>query len=191
MKELSLNILDIVENSVKAKATLTEISIVEKDEKLVLTITDDGTGMTGEILEGVTDPFYTTRTTRSVGLGLPLLKLEAEMTGGSLEISSTHISQDCENHGTKVRAVFYKNHIDCIPLGDTVETIATLIQGHPDTDFLFTHKGEGFEIGLDTRELRVVLEGVPLNEYEVIKWIKEYLNEQYISVGGKENEIIG
>ena len=180
MKELSLNILDIAENSVKAKANLTEISVTETEDKLVLTITDDGTGMTSEILKTVTDPFYTTRTTRSVGMGLPLLKLEAEMTGGSMEITSVHTSKDSVNHGTKVKAVFYKNHIDCIPLGDTVETVATLIQGHPDTDFLFTHTGEGFEVRLDTRELREVLDGVPLNTFEVIKWIKEYLNEQYI-----------
>ena len=181
MKELALNILDIAENSVKAKATLTEISIEETGEKLILTFTDNGTGMTEEVLKTVTDPFYTTRTTRKVGMGLPLLKLEAEMTGGSLEVTSKHISEDSINHGTKVCAVFYKNHIDCTPLGDVVETVATLIQGHPDTDFLFTHKIGEKEISLDTRELRTVLEGVPLNTYEVIKWIKEFLNEQYIN----------
>lgn len=179
MKELSLNILDIAENSVKAKATLTEIAIEEIDDKLILTITDNGCGMTDEVLKTVTDPFYTTRTTRKVGMGLPLLKLEAEMTGGSMEISSAHESVSQDSHGTKVKAIFYKNHIDCVPLGDTVETIATLIQGHPDTDFLFAHIFDGKEVRLDTRELREVLEGVPLNTYEVIKWIKEYLNEQY------------
>ncbi len=179
MKELSLNVLDITENSVKAGATLTEISVNESGEKLELIIKDNGCGMTSEVLETVTDPFYTTRTTRKVGLGLPLLKLEAEMTGGEMTVESTHISQSEENHGTKVRAVFYKNHIDCIPLGDIVETVATLIQGHPDTDFLFTHNYGGGEAVLDTRELRQVLEGVPLNTYEVIKWIKEYLKEQY------------
>ena len=180
MKELSLNILDIAENSVKANATLTEIFINEDNDRLVLTIKDNGCGMTEETLKTVTDPFYTTRTTRKVGMGLPLLKLEAEMTGGSMEIESTHISVNPENHGTSVKVVFYKNHIDCIPLGDTVETIATLIQGHPDTDFLFSHNSADREVRLDTRELREVLEGVPLNTYEVIKWIKEYLKEQYI-----------
>lgn len=180
MKELSLNILDIAENSVKAGATLTEISIEETKEKLILTITDDGCGMTEETVKGVTDPFYTTRTTRKVGMGLPLLKLEAEMTGGSLTVESKHVSTDTENHGTTVCATFIKSHIDCTPLGDVVESVATLIQGHPDTDFLFSHKFDGGEACLDTRELRVVLEGVPLNTYEVIKWIKEYLKEQYI-----------
>lgn len=181
MKELSLNILDITENSVKAGATLTEISIEEDNDRFILTILDDGCGMTEETLKTVTNPFYTTRTTRKVGMGLPLLKLEAELTGGSLEITSKHFSEFPEEHGTKVCAVFYKNHIDFTPLGDVVASITTLIQGHPDTDFLFIHKTGDKEIRLDTRELRVILEGVPLNEYEVIKWIEEYLNEQYIN----------
>ncbi len=106
MKELALNILDIAENSVKAKATLTEILIEETADTITLTFKDDGTGMTEEVRRTVTDPFYTTRTTRKVGLGLPLLKLEAEMTGGSLEVSSRHISVDEINHGTTVCAVF-------------------------------------------------------------------------------------
>lgn len=180
MKELSLNILDIAENSVKAKASLTEISIDEDKERLIITITDDGCGMTEETLKTVTDPFYTTRTTRKVGMGLPLLKLQSEQTGGSLVIESKHISNYPDNHGTKVCATFYKNHIDCTPLGDVVASIITLIQGHPDTDFLFTHNYENGQAVLDTRELRLVLEGVPLNTYEVIKWIEEYLKEQYI-----------
>lgn len=182
MKELSLNILDITENSVKAGATLTEISLNESEEKIVLTITDNGCGMTDEILKTVLNPFYTTRTTRKVGMGLPLLKLAAEQTGGGLEISSKHIEKFPNDHGTKVLATFHKNHIDCAPLGDVVETVKTLIQGHPDTDFLFTHKTESGEVVLDTRVLRETLEDVPLNTYEVIKWIEEYLREQYSEI---------
>ena len=180
MKELSLNILDIAENSVKAGASLTEISIEETDDKLILTITDNGCGMTDEVLKSVTDPFYTTRTTRKVGMGLPLLKMEAELTGGSLKVSSRHFSQCPDEHGTCVCAEFNKNHIDFTPLGDVVSTITTLIQGHPEKDFLFTHTFMDKEISLDTRELRLVLEDVPLNTYEVIKWIEENLNEQYL-----------
>ncbi len=176
MKELSLNILDITENSVKAGAALTEISITEKDDTLILTIKDDGCGMSDEILKTVENPFYTTRTTRKVGLGIPLLKLAAEQTGGNVKIVS---STQSHNHGTTVTALFFKNHLDFTPLGDIKETVVTLIQGHPDTDFLFIHKCDNGEVKLDTRELRVVLEGVPLDTYEVIVWIKEYLNEQY------------
>lgn len=179
MKELSLNILDIAENSVKAGASLTEIKIDEDEERLTLTITDDGCGMTAEVLKSVTDPFYTTRTTRKVGMGIPLLKLEAEMTGGKLEITSRCDSEYPDSHGTDVKAVFNKKHIDFTPLGDVSESIATLIQGHPETDFLFTHNTGGKRIALDTREIKRILDGVPINSYEVINWIKEYLNEQY------------
>ncbi len=176
MKELSLNILDVAENSVKANAALTEILLDETDETLTLVIKDNGCGMTEDVVKSVTDPFYTTRTTRKVGMGVPLLKLAAEQTGGSFKIVS---SVSPENHGTSVTAVFYKNHIDFTPLGDVVSSVTTLIQGHPDTDFLFKHtKGEN-QVLLDTRELRGVLEGVPLNSYEVIKWTEEYLKEQY------------
>ena len=180
MKELSLNILDITENSVKAKATLTEIYINENEDKLVLKIIDNGTGMTEDVLRGVTDPFYTTRTTRKVGMGLPLLKMAAEMTGGKLTVDSKHFSIYPENHGTIVCAEFIKNHIDYTPLGDVVSTITTLIQGHPDTDFLFRHTFGEKEVSLDTRELRLVLDDLPLNTYEVIKWIEENLKEQYL-----------
>ncbi len=180
MKELSLNLLDAAENSVKAGATLTELLLTEEQNRLIMTIRDDGCGMSAEIIEKVTDPFYTTRTTREVGLGVPFLKMEAEQTGGSLTITSTESSVDPVCHGTTMTAVFYTDHVDFIPLGDVVSTMTTLIQGHPDTDFLFTHKTEKGEVGLDTRELRQVLgEDVPLGEYEVIKWIEAYLKEQY------------
>ena len=176
MKELSLNILDITENSVKAGATLTEISIIENGDTLTIVIKDDGCGMSYEILKTVENPFYTTRITRKVGLGIPLLKMAAEQTGGSVKIvSNTNVA----THGTTVTANFFKNHLDFTPLGDIKETIVTLIQGHPDTDFLFIHQTQLGEVKLDTRELRAVLEGVPLDTYEVIVWIKEYLNEQY------------
>jgi len=181
MKELSLNVLDIAENSVKAGATLTEIYIDEQIGETVLTIVDDGCGMTKEILENVTNPFCTTRTTRNVGLGLPLLKLAAEQTGGDLKIVSRHKDEFPDTHGTTVTARFINNHIDYTPLGDIVSTITTLIHGHPDTDFFFRHKTEKREVSLDTRELRAVLEDVPLNSFEVISWIKEFLSEQYLS----------
>jgi anti-sigma regulatory factor (Ser/Thr protein kinase) len=175
MKELSLNILDITENSVKAGATLTEISITESGNKLVISIKDDGCGMSEDIVRSVVDPFYTTRTTRKVGMGVPLFKMAAEQTGGKLEISS----DTGEDHGTTVTAYFYTDHLDFTPLGDVISTVTTLIQGHPDTDFLFTHLIDDKEIRLDTRELRSVLEGVPLNTYDVLEWIRGYLEEQY------------
>lgn len=181
MKELSLNILDIVENSVKAGASLTEILLTEQEGVLTLTVKDDGCGMSEETVKHVTDPFYTTRTTRAVGLGLPLLKLEAQQTGGDVTVTSRDRATYPDTHGTEVTAVFHTDHIDCPPLGDIPATVMTLIQGHPDTDFLFSHQKDGKEVRLDTRELREVLEGVPLDSFEVLQWIQGYLNESYDS----------
>ena len=115
-------------------------------------------------------------------MGIPLLKFAAEQTGGNIKIESIHESISPDSHGTTVTAVFYKDHIDFTPLGDVVSTITTLIQGHPEVDFLFTHTGEGFSILLDTREIREVLDSVPLDTFEVLLWIKENLAEQYNSI---------
>ena len=179
MKELSLNVLDIVENSTKAGATLVEISISESEKELKIEITDDGVGMTSEILDSVTNPFCTTRKTRRVGLGIPLFKLAAEQTGGGFRISSKHIDEYPDSHGTVVSATFSKEHIDFTPLGDIISTIVTLIQGHPSVDFLFTHTNKDKSIRLDTRELREVLGDTPLDSFEILIWIRDYLTEQY------------
>ena len=180
MKELSLNILDIVENSVKAGASLTQILLDQSATTLTITVEDDGCGMTEETVRRVTDPFYTTRTTRPVGLGLPLLKLEAEQTGGSLTVTSRHESVCPKDHGTRVSALFRTDHIDCPPLGDVIATVTTLIQGHPDTDFLFRHsRPAGEPVELDTRQLREILGEVPLDSYEVLQWIQGFLTEAY------------
>lgn len=178
MKEISLNILDIAENSVKAGAALTEIAVDETEDTLTLKIRDNGCGMSAETLKAVTDPFYTTRTTRKVGMGLPLLKMEAEQTGGKFAITSKSESEYPKDHGTEVTAVFNKKHIDYTPLGDVASSIVTLIQGHPDTDFLFTHNSGNKSVTLDTRELRAVLEEVPLNSYEVLDFINNFLREE-------------
>lgn len=191
MKELSLNILDVAENSVKAGASLTQILLTERDNVLVLEIVDDGCGMSEDVVRSVVDPFYTTRTTRKVGMGIPLLKLACEQTGGSLQISSVTEEADPVAHGTHVRATFYTDHIDFTPLGDVSASVLTLIQGHPDTDFLFRHEKDGRVVKLDTRELREVLEDVPLNSYDVLEWIRGSLQEQYeeLSVdGGQDGE---
>lgn len=179
MKEISLNILDIAENSVKAKASNIAISIIENNEKLSFSILDDGVGMEKDFLEKVTNPFTTTRTTRPVGLGIPLLKMSAEQTGGSFNIESKYIKDFPNNHGTLTSATFYKNHIDFTPLGNIIETVVTLVQGNPDIDFIFTHKIKDKTISLDTKELKNILGDVPLNNIEVVLWIKEYLGEQY------------
>ena len=179
MKDLSLNLLDIAENSVKAGATLTQLLLTQESSILTFQVVDDGCGMTEEILKGVTDPFYTTRTTRKVGLGLPLLRMAAEQTGGTMEVESRHRDAYPDNHGTVVTAVFHTDHIDCPPVGDLVATVTTLIQGHPDTDFHFVHTIGEKQVELDTRQLREILGEVSLAEYEVLQWISGYLSDQY------------
>ncbi len=180
MKELSLNILDVAKNSVVAGASLIEISLVT-DERgwLTLRICDNGCGMNEETLKHVTDPFYTTRTTRKVGLGLPLLKLAAEQTGGTLRLQS---SVEKGSSGTKLEATFDTNSIDCMPLGDIISTICILIAGSPDIDFDFSDVSPKRSVFLKTKELRGVLgEEISLAEPEIQQWMQEYLQEQYTS----------
>ena len=135
--------------------------------------------MTQDQLDKLANPFFTTRKTRKVGLGIPFLKMLAEMTGGGVEITSVHESAG-EQHGTTTQATFGKHHIDFIPLGDMTETIKTLIQGSPEIDFEYLHKTEQGEVTLSTRELREVLgEDISLGEPEILSWIGSYLEEQY------------
>jgi len=183
MKELSLNVLDIAMNSVKAGAQNIGITIDETETELVFSVSDDGCGMTQDFLSRITDPFCTTRNTRKVGMGIPFLKLMAEQTGGYIKIDSRAEAEYPDSHGTVTEAHFNKKHIDCLPLGDIVSTVFTLIQGSPDIDFEFSHKihGKG-EILLSTKSLREVLGDVRLDCPEVILWIKEYLDEQYTEV---------
>ena len=178
MKEISLNILDVTKNSVRAGATKIGIDLLTDEQgMLVLTITDNGCGMDEEMVRNVTDPFCTTRTTRKVGLGLPLLKMAAEQTGGGLSIVS---STEKGKSGTELRAVFDTKSIDCMPMGDIVSTVCILIAGNPEIDFVFSDKTEKRSVFLNTAELRDVLGDVSLAEPEVQSWISEYLKEQYI-----------
>jgi len=138
--------------------------------------------MTEDVRLRLTDPFYTTRTTRKVGMGIPLLKLAAEQAGGGVEIETRHFSTSPDAHGTSVRAFFKKNVIDFTPLGDVISTVSTLIQGHPDIDLYFEHNISEGSVSLDTREIRAVLEDIPLDSFEIICWIRENLAEQYNSI---------
>ena len=180
MKELSLHILDVAKNSVKAGATLVGIDVnTDREGMMTIRISDNGCGMTDEVLARVTDPFYTTRTTRKVGLGLPLLRLAAEQTGGSFSLTS---STEKGNSGTVVTTQFDTKSIDCMPMGDIVSTVCTLIAGSPEIDFVFSDINEGKEssVSLDTRQMREVLgEGISLAEPEIQMWMSEYLCEQY------------
>ncbi len=180
MKELSLNILDITQNSITARAKNIIISLIENDDGwLTLTITDDGCGMSEETLRTVMDPFYTTRTTRKVGMGIPLLKLACEQTGGALNIVSKDEKNYPDEHGTTVCATFDTKHIDMTPVGDMISTIEVLLQGHPEVDYLYVHKTPRFNVEMDTKELRAVLGDISLGEPEILQWVRGFLSEQY------------
>lgn len=173
MQELSMNILDVAENSVRAGACLVEITVDERPQAdlLSVTVSDNGCGMTPEQVKNVIDPFYTTRSTRKVGLGVPFFKMAAELTGGKLEIQST------VGKGTILKADFIRSSIDLMPLGDINETISTLIHCNPNIDFFYTRRFESAEMTLDTREFRRILDGIELNDPKVSKFIREYLAE--------------
>ena len=173
MKELSLHLLDIAQNSIAAGARHVDLTVEEAGGLVRLTVADDGCGMSPEFLAQVTDPFTTTRTTRKVGLGLPLLRLAAEQTGGALEVGSR------EGVGTTVTAVFHAGHIDCPPLGDMAATVALLVQGLPEeTELSYTYKTGRGAFTFDTAEARAILgPEVPLSLPEVAQWIEGYLAE--------------
>ena len=173
MRELSLNVLDIAQNSISAGASLVEIEIVEDsvNHELLIGIYDDGKGMTPEQLESVRDPFFTTRTTRKVGMGIPLFKFAAEMTGGRLEMESE------VGVGTKVRAYFKTDHLDFTPIGDMTSTIITLVTMNLHMDFVYRRKLNSDEFTVDTRQLKEILGDVPLNEPSIVSWITQYINE--------------
>ena len=175
MRELSLNVMDIAQNSVTANASLITITVNEsdKDDFLDIFIEDNGKGMTKEQVQSVIDPFFTTRKTRKVGLGIPLFKMAAEQTGGYLTIESQ------VGIGTKVHAHFVKSSVDMTPLGDINSTVKILIQCNPIIDFVFNHSTDIGEFTLDTRDLREVLgEDVPLSTPDVLEWIGGFLEEQ-------------
>lgn len=181
MRELSLNILDIAQNSIAAGASLIRIDVAENTAKneLLISISDNGCGMTREQVSNVLDPFYTTRTTRKVGMGIPLFRLAAEQTGGGLTIESE------KGKGTTTSALFRTDSIDFTPLGDVTSTVVILISMNTDRDFIYTRSRDGESFSLNTAEMKEILGGVPLNEPEIVEWMKDYINEQTnILLGG-------
>jgi len=173
MEDISLHILDIAENSVAAGATLIRIGVVDRrdEDSFVVEIEDNGKGMPEDLVAKALDPFFTSRTTRNVGLGLSLLAQAARETGGDISIKST------EGAGTIVQAQFRPAHIDMKPLGDIAETLTVLIAGNPDIDFSFTYD---FDMGsgpfaFDTRDIRAELENIPINAPEVISFLRNSL----------------
>jgi anti-sigma regulatory factor (Ser/Thr protein kinase) len=173
MKEIALHILDITQNSISAGASCVDIEILEAPDKdeLIVVIDDNGRGMTREMVDKVSDPYFTSRTTRKVGMGIPLFKHNAEQAGGSLEITSE------PGIGTRLTAKFCRSHMDCPPIGDIAGVISMLAGANPGLDFRFTHRTVKSSYVFDTREVKEVLEEVPLSEPAVIRYMKEMISE--------------
>ncbi len=173
MKELSLHILDVVQNSIAAGGDFIIISIDEDLHKDLFTIqiTDNGCGMDKDYAEKIKDPFTTGRKSRKVGLGIPLLYAASERCDGDLTIQSK------KGEGTIITAVLKHSHIDRAPLGDMVNTIKMLIVCNSEVEFLYKHKINENEFNFDTREIKRILGDVPIHEIEVLSWIEGYLKE--------------
>lgn len=173
MEDLSLHILDIVENSITAGATKIRIRIIEdiKQNLLLIEISDNGRGMDEEMFKNAYDPFFTTRTTRRVGLGIPLLAQAARESMGDINIKTK------KGKGTTITANFQYNHIDRKPLGDIEKTLTVLIAANPEIDFLFQHKRNNYTCCIDTTEIKKNLKGVPINDPGVIKFIKDSISK--------------
>lgn len=175
MNELALHLLDIIQNSFKANATLVQIVISEikncDEYTMKITIEDNGCGMNKDELTQVTNPFFTSRKTRKVGLGVPLFKEICENTGGYLSIDSQI------NIGTKIEAKINMHSIDALPLGNIVETLYLLAINPEECDIEYIHKVNDKEYTFDTRQVKEVLGNIPLTEITVIEWIKSFLEE--------------
>ena len=179
MKELSLHVYDLLENSIAAKATKVELTIKDskKENIYAFTIKDNGKGMSPEFLAKVTDPWTTTRTTRKVGLGLPLIKMNTENAGGGMKIEST------VGVGTKLDFWFQHEHLDRAPMGDIAGTIVMLCQNYEDIHFIYTHITDEGEYVFDTDEIKEALDGMSMRDLSIIKFLKDMIKENLNEIG--------
>ena len=170
MRELSLHILDVLQNSLEAKATLVELTIEEDlaADRLTIAVQDNGRGMDEAQLARISDPFYTTRKTRHVGLGVPLFKAAAERCNGDLAITSQ------VGRGTMLRATFQHSHIDRAPLGDITGTLMSVILGGT-CDVHYLHRVDGKEFEFHTAAIKAELGDVPLTHPDVRQWLQEFI----------------
>ncbi len=171
MNDLSLHVIDIIQNSLKAGASLLKLIIAENlnEDSLLITIEDNGLGMSREQIEKLEDPFFTSRTTRRVGMGIPLFKQSAEQSEGSFEVVSI------EGEGTRVTARFRHSHIDRPPLGDIANAFILMVSANPFVEFLFTYRYNTKEYIFDTVEVKEILDGLPVNDPKIIKILTEMI----------------
>lgn len=180
MKELSLHVLDVVQNSIRAQATLIKIEIIEDISRNVLEINilDNGIGMDSDTIKKIQDPFFTTRTARDVGLGIPLLVQATKECNGNFHIKSE------VGKGTIVNATFVRNHIDRAPIGNIADTMVLLIASNPKVNFIYRHVFNDKKFLLDTREIKGRLQEVPITHPIVLDWIKDFIKEGLDQING-------
>ncbi len=180
MKELSLHILDIVQNSIHARASRIGIKVVEdnKHNLLSIEISDNGMGMQQEVIDNILDPFFTTKD-KKTGLGIPLFKQHAELAGGDLKLKST------PGKGTTLIASFEHNNIDRQPMGNIVQTLTGLIRSNPYIDFIYQHKINDKEFTLNTIEIKNEIDGIPISSKEVMSFLEQMIKENLEDIGSK------
>jgi len=176
MKDIAFHITDVTENCIRAGASEMRLGLKLEGERLDLTIEDNGCGMSEETILKATNPFYTTRTTRKVGLGLPFLIQNAEQSGGGVEIRSE------VGVGTVVKASFMLGNIDCPPVGDLAETFMLIITGNPDINTILTVSNEEETFEISTEEIKEIMDGVPIGHPEVSTLVRDI-------IGGNIEEI--
>jgi Signal transduction histidine kinase len=171
MIDLAMHMMDIVQNSIRAKAQNIEIDLFENndDATLLFRVKDDGQGMNDDAVKKLTDPFFTTRTTRRVGLGVPFLKMTCEQSGGSLRVESE------EGAGTTIEGVYRTDNLDCLPLGDIAGCIALLLRANPDKNFRFTYRMDELLFTLDSGELKE--QGIDLQQAHMLGVMKAFIRE--------------
>lgn len=181
MPELTLHILDLIQNSIEAGATYVKLEIIEDTaaDSLIIRVSDNGRGMDEELLNSVTDPFTTTRITRKVGLGLPLMDMSTKACGGYLKINST------PSVGTAVEAMYRHSHLDRPPMGNLVQTIKAVLVGNQGFNFSYYHRVNGRKFLLSSVEISESLGGIELSHPEVLNWLQEYLTENMASLYSK------
>ena len=186
LRDISLHILDLVQNSTKAESTKVETGVMTKDDDKVLfvSISDNGKGMSKEFLERVEDPFTTGRTTRKVGMGIPFFKFACEQAGGNFRIDST------EGEGTELQGTMEAANIDRLPLGNMGDTVKMTIMSAPGTRFIFKFASSKGEFIFDTDEVKAQIDDIPIDSSDILMWIEEFVNENVLEIfGGVLNEV--
>lgn len=184
MRELSLHILDLVQNAIEAEATAVTLEIIENTDKdsLIIRVSDNGRGMNKKMRQLVIDPFITTRTTRRIGLGLPLMDMSTKRCGGYLNIEST------PGQGTVIEAMYQHSHLDRPPMGNLVETIKSILVANPVLQFSYLHTVNNRSLTVSSHEIADILDDIPLTQPDILLWLHGYLSDNIANLYGGAND---